>query len=128
MTLCLQRILQVFYLPFIGPLDYASHFRVYVVSSNAPLIFNSYLPIYVRISSTTDCYVFFEDANGTSWHDERGPLRLWRAVYGPDFGDYQMELFPTQPCAGLRALLLSEFASFFIYSLTYLIFPCGQRM
>ena len=45
------------------------------------------------------------------------------AVYGPDFGFYQMELLPTQPCADLRALLLSEFVSFFfISSLTYLIF------
>jgi hypothetical protein len=35
------------------------------------------------------------------------------AVYGPDFGDYQMELLPTQPCADPRALLLSEFVSLF---------------
>jgi hypothetical protein len=40
-------------------------------------------------------------------------------VYGPDFGYYQMELLPTQPCADLRALLLSEFVSFF-YLLAYL--------
>lgn len=42
-------------------------------------------------------------------------------VYGPDFGYYQMELLPTQPCADLRALLFSEFVSFF-YLLAYLLY------
>ena len=35
------------------------------------------------------------------------------AVSGPEFGYYQMELLPTQPCADLRALFLSELASRF---------------
>jgi hypothetical protein len=39
------------------------------------------------------------------------PRPLGGAVYGPDFGYYQMELLPTQPCADLHALLLSEFVS-----------------
>jgi hypothetical protein len=38
------------------------------------------------------------------------------AVYGPDFGYYQMELLPTQLCADLRALLPSEFVSLFFRS------------
>ena len=52
------------------------------------------------------------------------------AVYCPDFGYYQMELLPTQPCADPRALMFSEFVSllFLIFSLTYLIFLCGQCM
>jgi hypothetical protein len=41
------------------------------------------------------------------------------AVYGADFGDYQMELLPTQPCADPRALLLSELVSIF-YQFAYL--------
>lgn len=47
--------------------------------------------------------------------------RSGAAVYGPDFGDHQMELLPCQPCAGLRALLLSEFEFFhFHYLFAYL--------
>ena len=38
--------------------------------------------------------------------------RSGAAVYGPDFGDHQMELLPTQPCADPRELLLSEFEFF----------------
>lgn len=40
------------------------------------------------------------------------------AVYGPDFGFYQMELLPTQPCTDLRALLFSEFVSILLSSLS----------
>ena len=44
------------------------------------------------------------------------PLRpSGAAVYGPDFGSYQMELLPTQLCADLRALLPSEFVSLFFF-------------
>lgn len=40
-----------------------------------------------------------------------------------------MKLWPTQPCADLRALLLSECVSLFFYPLTYLYdFLYGQRM
>jgi len=34
--------------------------------------------------------------------------RSGAAVYGPDFGDHQMELLPTQPCADPRELLLTH--------------------
>jgi hypothetical protein len=38
--------------------------------------------------------------------------RSGAAAYGPGFGDHQMELLPTQPCADLRELLLGEFEFF----------------
>jgi hypothetical protein len=41
------------------------------------------------------------------------PLRpSGAAVYGPNFGYYQMKLWPTQPCVDLRAMLLSELVYF----------------
>jgi len=67
----------------------------------------------------TGCFVFLRRM-GVEIDDmtnvaEVSPRPSGAAVYGPDFGDYRMELSPTQPCADLRALLFSEFDSFLIY-------------
>jgi hypothetical protein len=81
----------------------------------------------VRIASMTGCYVFLRrmGVGLDGMTNVALPHRLsGAAVYGPDFGYYQMELLLTQPCADLRALLLSEFVSPFliICSLTCLVF------
>jgi hypothetical protein len=73
----------------------------------------------IRIASMTGCFVFSRrmgvGLDGMT-NVALPPRPSGAAVYGPDFGYYQMELWPTQPCADPRALLLSEFVSLFFLS------------
>jgi hypothetical protein len=110
--MCLQRIPQVFRLPFIGPLDYAYHPRVYVACLNAPL--SSILILPARPYGFHDRLLCFFRRMRMGFYGMTNVAlpRSGAAVYSPDFGDHQMELLPTQPCADLRALLLSEFEFF----------------
>jgi hypothetical protein len=115
-------------MPFIGPLEYASHLRFTprprMHRYSSILIPHSIYHFPVRIASMTGCFVFLR-RTGVGLDGMTNvalPPRPGGAVYGPDFGYYQMELLPTQPCADPGALLLSEFVSLFlIRSLTYLI-------
>ena len=91
------------YLPFFGPLDYASHLRVYAASLNAPLS-SILIPPTRPYGFHGWLFCFFE---GCEWelcgmtNVALPPLgRGGPAVHGPDFGDHQMELMPTPPCAG----------------------------
>jgi hypothetical protein len=114
-------------MPFIGPLDYASHLRFTprprMHRYSSILIHHSVYHFPVRIASMTG-YVFLRRMgvgldgmmNVALPHRPSGA-----AVYGLDFGYYQMELLPTQPCADLRALLLSEIVSLFFLSARLLI-------
>jgi hypothetical protein len=56
-------------------------------------------------------------------HGMTNAALLWRCAYSPDFGDYQIELLPTYPCADpLRCRSVSLLLFFSLCSLTYLIF------
>lgn len=120
------------YLPFFGPLDYASHLRVYAASLNAPLS-SILIPPTRPYGFHGWLLCFFE---GCEW-ELYGMTNVALPRAGAADLRYMVLILVTtkwsfcQPhrAQGLRALLRSEFFSFFIIdSLTDMIFLCGQRM